>query len=680
VTDVSYTVDGGSPSTSPPAGVSRSGSTLNVDPANAAFNALAAGESTIIVVSYKVTDVHGATVNQTETITVTGTNDNPDIRAQSGDTASATLPEANAGLSTSGKLTVTDADLSDTISTTVSLTNAIGNKGALTDPMLAAMLTVAPLSGLAANPGDANNLTWTFNSGSQPFDFLSATDSLTLTYTLTVNDGHGGTDTQTVTIDIDGTNDAAVITGDDGGTIIEDDVPNTVSGDLNSTDVDGAADSFNAVATETASDNGYGTFVIAADGQWTYMLDNSNTDVNELFDFSQFLYDSFTVAAADGTTQVVNITIFGNNDPATITGPTTGEVSEETPANAGTPTATGDLSSSDPDGVPDDFFEVTTPILSVNGYGHFTVTDAGVWTYTLDNTNTDVDDLNDDDELSDSFLVHTQDGTSQLVTITIHGATDGIILAPIYAGNDDINNFDTKNDGTNVITGTNGNDVPLNGTNGANTIRALDGNDTVNALDGGDTVYGGTGIDTINGGDGNDDLYGQAGDDVIHGDGGNDEAWGGSGNDQIFGDANNDQTLWGGSGADTIVGGAGNDFLAGGFGGIVGSVVQGDTLTGGLGNDRFVFIDVRDRGDTITDFESGDRIQLSDIDANSDAAGDQGFTFGGTEATAHGVWYEHIDGNTLVYADTDGNAGTAEFWVTLEGTHTLDAPDFLLGP
>ena len=38
---------------------------------------LAVGEHTTIVVTYNVTDAHGATVAQTETITITGTNDAP---------------------------------------------------------------------------------------------------------------------------------------------------------------------------------------------------------------------------------------------------------------------------------------------------------------------------------------------------------------------------------------------------------------------------------------------------------------------------------------------------------------------------------------------------------------------------------------------------------------------------
>ena len=77
VAGVQLRVDGGLASGTAPAGVSLSGSTLTIDPTDAAFNHLAVGEHTTIVVSYNVTDAQGATVAQTETITITGTNDAP---------------------------------------------------------------------------------------------------------------------------------------------------------------------------------------------------------------------------------------------------------------------------------------------------------------------------------------------------------------------------------------------------------------------------------------------------------------------------------------------------------------------------------------------------------------------------------------------------------------------------
>ena len=81
VADVNYAVDGGASSAAAPAGISigPDGHTLKVDPTNPAFDHLAEGEQTVIVVSYDIKDAHGATVHQTETVTITGTNDEPAI-------------------------------------------------------------------------------------------------------------------------------------------------------------------------------------------------------------------------------------------------------------------------------------------------------------------------------------------------------------------------------------------------------------------------------------------------------------------------------------------------------------------------------------------------------------------------------------------------------------------------
>ena len=83
VAHLTYAVDGGTASTTLPAGITlgADGHTLTVDPTNPAFNHLAVGEQTVITVSYNVKDVHGATVAQTETITIKGTNDAPVVAA-----------------------------------------------------------------------------------------------------------------------------------------------------------------------------------------------------------------------------------------------------------------------------------------------------------------------------------------------------------------------------------------------------------------------------------------------------------------------------------------------------------------------------------------------------------------------------------------------------------------------
>ena len=74
------------------------------------------------------------------------------------------------------------------------------------------------------------------------------------------------------------------------------------------------------------------------------------------------------------------------------------------------------------DNAADAFQAVAPGAATTNGYGTYGVTAAGVWTYTLDNTNAAVNALNElSPPLSDTFTVLSEDGTPQLVTITITG-------------------------------------------------------------------------------------------------------------------------------------------------------------------------------------------------------------------------------------------------------------------
>ncbi|SFM36874.1 VCBS domain-containing protein, partial [Shimia aestuarii] len=108
------------------------------------------------------------------------------------------------------------------------------------------------------------------------------------------------------------------------------------------------------------------------------------------------------------------------NDSAVISGDTDATLAENTPA------VSGNLDHADPDSAdPDDLFQpVTTATASDQGYGTFTVSAAGLWTYLLDNTNPLVDALSPGETLTDSFTVLTGDGTPQIVTITITGTND----------------------------------------------------------------------------------------------------------------------------------------------------------------------------------------------------------------------------------------------------------------
>ncbi len=157
----------------------------------------------------------------------------------------------------------------------------------------------------------------------------------------------------------------------------------------------------------------YGTlYVNSTTGAYTFVPDGDA--INAL---TTPTTESFTVTVSDGTlsaNQAFTITINGTNDAAIISGTATGSVIEAGGAMPGTPTATGTLTDTDVDNTSNTFTAVSSPTASDAGYGTFTITAAGVWTYTLDNANSAVQALNAGDTLTDSFTVTTIDGTAKV--------------------------------------------------------------------------------------------------------------------------------------------------------------------------------------------------------------------------------------------------------------------------
>ena len=167
---------------------------------------------------------------------------------------------------------------------------------------------------------------------------------------------------------------------------------------------------------------------------WTYTLDNSNATVQAL-NVGQTLTDTFTAITVDGTQQLVTITINGANDAPVISGVANGSVTEAGGVNngsPGTPTATGNLTSTDVDNPNALWDSIGTPLPSE--FGSYTLTAAGVWTYTLDNDNPAVQARNVGQTLTDTFTVATIDGTQQPVTITISGADDAAVITGPVTG------------------------------------------------------------------------------------------------------------------------------------------------------------------------------------------------------------------------------------------------------
>jgi serralysin len=127
-----------------------------------------------------------------------------------------------------------------------------------------------------------------------------------------------------------------------------------------------------------------------------------------------------------------------------------------------------------------------------------------------------------------------------------------------------------------------------------------------------------------------------------------------------------------GNDVDNVLKGNGGDDVLNGLGG-------DDQLWGGAGADTFVFFDNSGK-DVIRDFLSGtDKIDLSEIDANSDLDGDQAFAFIGS-SRFHGDagelrgYFDH--GTYYLAGDVDGD-GRADFTIDLGHAKVMTSDLFL---
>lgn len=140
-------------------------------------------------------------------------------------------------------------------------------------------------------------------------------------------------------------------------------------------------------------------------------------------------------------------------------------------------------------------------------------------------------------------------------------------------------------------------------------------------------------------------------------------------NDTFVG-GTNPFTVRAGPGDDTLTGGAAGDTLYGDLG--------ADVLTGGSGRDRFAFSSMLDstpaRPDVIQGFQRGDLIDLSAIDANPTAGGDQAFLIS-TSGRFNGRIGELLivqgGGNTSLSLDINGDR-VPDMMITLVGTPSLE--------
>ena len=300
---------------------------------------------------------------------------------------------------------------------------------------------------------------------------------------------------------------------------------------------------------------------------------------------------------------------------------------------------------------------LATPMLAdfvaVSGmYGLSTTTNAGNTTYGY-NSNA-VNSVFHADVYSDvAYMIFDTGGTDTLDFSAYSGAQT----------------IDLRPEEFSSVLGNGGNVTIARGVTIENAIGGS-GNDTIRGNSADNVLIGGAGNDNIVGWEGDDVMIGGPGDDILSGTDGFDTASyadatagiimengnvnydgrnSGVGFDQLFsvehvigsnfadsliGYAFYNEWFEGGGGNDSLSAGDGDDILTGGAG--------ADTLSGGNGSDTFRDTAAGLNGDTITDFRTGDRIVITDANAN-------GFSF-------------NVSGNTLIYS-----GGTLTFGSALTG-------------
>jgi VCBS repeat-containing protein len=322
--------------------------------------------------SFTVSSADGTTT--TVKITIVGTNDPAILSA-----AHVVLTETNEPLSAGGKLTISDVD---------SPQNFVAQK------------KVGKYGTFNIDSAGA----WTYVTKSA-LDELKVGQSVSEIFKVASADGT----TTTVKITINGTNDPAILSAAD-VVLTETNIPLSTGGTLTISDVDSPQ---NFVAQKKVGK--YGTFNIRKTGAWGYVTNSALDELEE----GQSVNDTFTVSSADGTTTTVKITIVGTNDPAIMSAADVVLTETNEPLSAG-----GKLTISDADN-PETFVEQR----DVAGtYGTFNIDSSGVWTYV---TNSALDELKEDQRVTDSFTVTSAEGSTTTVKITIEGTNDPAILSPV---------------------------------------------------------------------------------------------------------------------------------------------------------------------------------------------------------------------------------------------------------
>jgi VCBS repeat-containing protein len=244
-------------------------------------------------------------------------------------------------------------------------------------------------------------------TGAWSFTPTSAMTTGAHSVTATATDAHGNTSAPSTALPftIDTTSPVAVA---DTNTGTEDITTLTGNVGTNDTSKDGS-ETYALVSSSSTK----GSVVINPNGSYTY---TRNTLADEI---TANLVETFTYrvtdAAGNTTQSTLTITLTPVNDAATFTGDLSKTITESNAAQ----TVGGTLTVADVDSPTT--VVAQTAVNGMAGYGKFTISTAGVWTYTM---NTAQNQFVAGQTYEDNLIVTTADGTQQDIRVTITGTND----------------------------------------------------------------------------------------------------------------------------------------------------------------------------------------------------------------------------------------------------------------
>ena len=457
--------------------------TYGVDDTNATVIALAPGATLTDTFTYQIVDPNGLRAEAQVVITVVGVNDRPvaaNVTAQAQEAGG--VNNGTPGVNPTGNVLASDSDpdTGDTISVSGIRTGTdtgTGTAGTLGQS----------LQGLYGSLTLNANGTYSYlvdNSNAAVQALRLASDQLVEHFTYTISDSHGATAQAELDVVISGQNDAPVAVDDQAGAVEAGGTNNGTPGInpagnvlTNDTDVDAgdtrtldgirtgteaAGGAFTAVAAGTITINGaYGTLTVAADGSYTYTVNNALPAVQALIPGTR-LADTFSYQMHDtaGATSSAQLTVqiqgawdapvptndialaVADNGSGDAVNPSGNVLTNDTDVDQGDPLlATGirvgtpALGAAPLTGIAPGSSNSVNPTVIRGTYGELVIGANGAYTYFVDTTNPTLLALGPLQTVDDVFTYQVSDqgnlSTLAQLTVVVRGRDD-----PPVANND----------------------------------------------------------------------------------------------------------------------------------------------------------------------------------------------------------------------------------------------------